>query len=175
MVNQERSINRRLDDLFNKMRLLRTRLQSLTTQRTEEKKRHAETIQLFSSLANNFRFSPVNTNLAQSSRGVFFSSLLSLSGHLAEYCTGAQGSLLVVERIRQGSSQERDLLWSELGLPSSLFSILLTGNNNFIKVVLALAQVDQQKREAIKREVSKSKRNVENINPRFLEDIEKLV
>ena len=82
---------------------------------------------------------------------------------------------MVVDRIRHGSSRERNLLWSELGLPTSLISILLTGNDNFIKVVLVLAQVDRDKRDAIKREVSKSRKNFENINVRFLENIEKMV
>ena len=117
----------------------------------------------------------MTTHLAQPYRGVFFSSLMSLSGQLTEYCSGAQGSRLVEDRIRHGTGRERNLLWSELGLPSSLISILLTGNNNFSKVVLVLAQVDQEKREAIKREISKSKKNFEKVNARFLEDIEKLV
>ena len=124
------------------------------------------------------RFSPpppAASSLAQPCRGVSFSSLLSLSGHLPEYCSGGQGSRLVEDRIRHGSSQERDLLWSELGLPGSLISILLTGNNNLIKVVLVLAQFDRKKGEAIKWEVSKSKKNVEKINASFLENIEKLV
>ena len=183
LLEEERKVSRRLEDRYSKMQVLRTRLQSMTTQRFEEERRHAETIRMFSKWSPSppsSMFStpppvPVSTNLAQPYRGAFFSSLVSLSGHLTEYCSGGQGSRLVEHRIRHGSSQERNILWSELGLPSSLLSILLTGNNNFIKVVLALAQVDQQKREAIKREVSKSKRNVENINPRFLEDIEKYV
>ena len=184
LLLEEREVTRRLEDRHSKMQLLRTRLQSLTTQRSEEERRHAMTIRMFSKWSPSSpsspspRFSsppPEAANLTQPCRGVFFSSLMSLSGHLTEYCSGGQGSRLVEDRVRHGSSQERNLLWSELGLPSSLLSILLTGNNNFIKVVLALAQVDQQKREAIKREVSKSKKNVENINRRFLGDIEKLV
>ena len=159
--------------------LLRARLQAVRTQRSEEERRHAEDIRLICELANNSRSpspapAPV-AQLARPCRGVFFSSLVSMAGHLAQYCSGAQGSLLVRERIRHGSSQERNLLWSELGLPSSLLSILLTGNANFSKVVLVLAQVDQEKRGAIMGEVSKSKKNIEKINARFLEDIEKLV
>ena len=179
LVQEEREVTRRLEDRFEKMQILRTRLQSLTTQRSEEERRHRETILMFSECSSpSPRFSPpppAASSLAQPYRGVSFSSLLSLSGHLPEYCSGGQGSRLVEERIRHGSSQERDLLWSELGLPGSLISILLTGNNNLIKVVLVLAQVDQEKGEAIKREVSKSKKNVEKINASFLENIEKLV
>ena len=181
LVQEEREVTRRLEDRFKKMQILRTRLQSLTTQRSEEERRHRETILMFSECSSpSPRFSPpppppAASSLAQPYRGVSFSSLLSLSGHLPEYCSGGQGSRLVEERIRYGSSQERDLLWSELGLPGSLISILLTGNNNLIKVVLVLAQVDQEKGEAIKREVSKSKKNVEKINASFLENIEKLV
>ena len=100
---------------------------------------------------------------------------MSLSGQLTEFCSGDQGSRLVEDRIRHGTRGERNLLWSELGLPSSLISILLTGNNNFSKIVMVLAQVDQEKRKAIKREISKSRKNFEEINARFLEDIEKLV
>ena len=179
LVQEERQVTRRLEDRVKKMQLLRTRLQSLTTQRSEEERRHRETILMFSECSSpSPRFSPpppAASSLAQPYRGVSFSSLLSLSGHLPEYCSGGQGSRLVEERIRHGSSQERDLLWSELGLPGSLISILLTGNNNLIKVVLVLAQVDQEKGEAIKREVSKSKKNVEKINASFLENIEELV
>ena len=180
LVQEERQVTRRLEDRVKKMQLLRTRLQSLTTQRSEEERRHRETILMFSECSSpSPRFSPppppAASSLAQPCRGVSFSSLLSLSGHLPEYCSGGQGSRLVEERIRHGSSQERDLLWSELGLPGSLISILLTGNNNLIKVVLVLAQVDQEKGEAIKREVSKSKKNVEKINASFLENIEELV
>ena len=179
LVQEEREVTRRLEDRFEKMQILRTRLQSLTTQRSEEERRHRETILMFSECSSpSPRFSPpppAASSLAQPYRGVSFSSLLSLSGHLPEYCSGGQGSRLVEDRIRHGSSQERDLLWSELGLPGSLISILLTGNNNLIKVVLVLAQVDQEKGEAIKREVSKSKKNVEKINASFLENFEKLV
>ena len=178
LVQEERQVTRRLEDRVKKMQLLRTRLQSLTTQRSEEERRHRETILLFSECSSpSPRFSPpppAASSLAQPCRGVSFSSLLSLSGHLPEYCSGGQGSRLVEDRIRHGSSQERDLLWSELGLPGSLISILLTGNNNLIKVVLVLAQFDRKKGEAIKWEVSKSKKNVEKINARFLENIEKL-
>ena len=179
LVQEEREVTRRLEDRFEKMQLLRTRLQSLTTQRSEEERRHRETILMFSECSSpSPRFSPppppAASSLAQPCRGVSFSSLLSLSGHLPEYCSGGQGSRLVEDRIRHGSSQERNLLWSELGLPSSLISILLTGNNNLIKVVLVLAQFDRKKGEAIKWEVSKSKKNVEKINARFLENIEKL-
>ena len=178
LVQEEREVTRRLEDRFEKMQLLRTRLQSLTTQRSEEERRHRETILMFSECSSpSPRFSPppppAASSLAQPCRGVSFSSLLSLSGHLPEYCSGGQGSRLVEERIRHGSSQERDLLWSELGLPGSLISILLTGNNNLIKVVLVLAQFDRKKGEAIKWEVSKSKKNVEKINASFLENIEK--
>ena len=177
-VVEERSLTRSLENLSNQLQILRTRLQSLTCQRSEEERRHSENIVMLSGFTSR-RSSPppvsISTNLAQPSSGVFFSSLMSLSGHLAEYCSGAQGSLMVVDRIRHGSSRERNLLWSELGLPTSLISILLTGNDNFIKVVLVLAQVDQEKRGALLREVNKSKRNIEKINAKFLEDIEKLV
>ena len=176
LVEQQKTVSSSLDDQLNKMDLLRTRLQVLTTQRSEEEGRHAEIIRMVSELVTTGRSSSSPPAPAPgSTRGAFYSSLFSLSGQLGEYCSGAQGSRLVIQRISRGSSQERNLLWAELGLPGSLLSILLTGNNNFIKVVLALAQVDQQKREAVKREVSKSKMNIENIHPRFLKDIEKLV
>ena len=182
LVEQQRTVSRSLDDHLNKMNLLRTRLQVLATQRSEEERRHAENIRMFSELVTTSRSSSSppapaqGSNCpAQPSRGVFFSNLFSLSGQLAEYCSGAQGSRLVIQRISRGSSQERNLLWAELGLPGSLLSILLTGNSNFSKVVLVLAQVDLGKREAIMREVSKSQKNIETINARFLEDIKKLV
>ena len=176
MVVEERSLTSRLENLSSQMQPLRTRLRSLTSQRFEEERRHMETIMMLAGVTSR-RSSPppVSTNLAQPGRGVFFSSLMSLSGHLVEYCSGAQGSLLVMDRIRHGSSRERNLLWSELGLPTSLISILLTGNDNFIKVVLVLAQVDREKRVVVKREISKSRKNFEKINARFLENIEKLV
>ena len=176
LVEQQRTVSRSLDDQLNKMNLLRTKLQVLATLRCEEERRHAENIRMFSELATTSRSSSSPPAPAPgSTRGVFYSSLFSLSGQLGQYCSGAQGSRLVIQRISRGSSQERNLLWAELGLPGSLLSILLTGNTNFSKVVLVLAQVDLGKREAIMREVSKSQKNIETINARFLEDIKKLV
>ena len=48
MVKEEREVTRRLEDRITKMELLRTRLQSLTTQRSEEERRHMETIMMLS-------------------------------------------------------------------------------------------------------------------------------
>ena len=181
LVEQQRTVSRSLDDQLNRMNLLRTQLQVLATLKSEKERRHAENIRRFIELATSRSSSsppapaPGSPSLTQPSRGVFYSSLFSLSGQLGEYCSGAQGSRLVIQRISRGSSQERNLLWAELGLPGSLLSILLTGNTNFSKVVLVLAQVDLGKREAIMREVSKSQKNIETINARFLEDIKKLV
>ena len=175
LVEQQRTVSRSLDDQLNKINLLRTKLQVLATLRSEEERRHAENIRMLSELATSRSSSSPPAPAPGSTRGVFYSSLFSLSGQLGEYCSGAQGSQLVIQRISRGSSQERNLLWAELGLPGSLLSILLTGNTNFSKVVLVLAQVDLGKREAIMREVSKSQKNIETVNSGFLEDIKKLV
>ena len=74
------------------------------------------------------------------SREVSFSgTLFALSGQLAEFSQGEFGSQLITKRVSEGSDMERDLVWSELRLPGSLVSILVTGNQFSREVVLALA------------------------------------
>ena len=64
---------------------------------------------------------------------------VTMSGQLAEFSQGEFGSQLITKRISEGSDMERDLVWSELRLPGSLVSILVSGNQFSKEVVLALA------------------------------------
>lgn len=83
---------------------------------------------------------PSNMSFTPPSREVSFSgTLFALSGQLAEFSQGEFGSQLITKRVSEGSDMERDLVWSELRLPGSLVSILVTGNQFSREVVLALA------------------------------------
>merc|ERR1719300_2363505 len=73
-----------------------------------------------------------------SSSLVQFSDLVYLTGKLKQYCQGQYGSALVIRRIIEGSTFERNLVWDELGLPSSLPFIL--NNENISNVVLVLIE-----------------------------------
>merc|ERR1719480_677745 len=81
-----------------------------------------------------------NMSFTPPSREVSFSgTLFALSGQLAEFSKGEFGSQLITKKISEGSDMERDLVWTELGLPGSLVSILVSGNQFTREVVLALA------------------------------------
>ena len=75
-----------------------------------------------------------------------FSNLFCLSGQLAQFCQGQHGSKLVMDRLREGTDPERDLVRKELGLPMSLGSILETGNRHCLQVVLTLVETDMRTR-----------------------------
>jgi len=74
-------------------------------------------------------------------------NLFDFMGQLENLCEGEHGSKLVIGRLRQGTDEERSLLWRELGLPYSLprhvDSIHLTA------VILAFVSVDQIARRTI--------------------------
>ena len=51
-----------------------------------------------------------------------------------------------MDRLREGTEPERDLVRKELGLPMSLGSILETGNRHCLQVVLTLVETDMRTR-----------------------------
>lgn len=75
-----------------------------------------------------------------------FSNLFCLSGQLVQFCQGQHGSKLVLDRLREGTEPERNLVREELGLPGSLGLILETGNMFFRQVILALVETDRRTR-----------------------------
>ena len=96
------------------------------------------------SLTSSLSFSPsISSSMAFTppSRELSFSgTLMPLVGQLAEFSQGRHGSNHIIKRINVGSEMERDLVWSELKLPSSLLSIIISENPNSLAVVLALSK-----------------------------------
>ena len=87
-----------------------------------------------------------------------FSNLFCLSGQLVQFCQGQHGSKLVLDRLREGTEPERNLVREELGLPGSLGLILETRNMFFRKIILALGETDRRTRVEV---VEQVKRNME--------------
>ena len=90
-----------------------------------------------------------------------FSNLFCLSGQLLQFCQGQNGSKLVLDRLREGTEPERDLVREELGLPNSLGLILEAGNVHCIQVVLVLVETDLRTRMEV---VEQVKRNFEEFS-----------
>ena len=91
--------------------------------------------------------SPLPPTPAATSGGLLeFSNLFCLSGQLVQFCQGQYGSKLVLDRIRDGTDPERNLVREELDLPRSLGFLLEAGNNYCKEVVLALVERDMKTR-----------------------------
>ena len=75
-----------------------------------------------------------------------------------QFCQGQHGSKLVLDRLREGTEPERNLVREELGLPGSLGLILETRNMFFRKIILALVETDRRTRVEV---VEQVKRNME--------------
>ena len=102
-----------------------------------------------------------NLSFTPPSREVSFSgTLFALSGQLAEFSQGEFGSQLITKRISEGSDMERDLVWTELRLPGSLVSILVSGNQFTREVVLALASNSLALRKEIVTTIEKEEKTI---------------
>ena len=64
----------------------------------------------------------------------------------------------MLDRLREGTEPERNLVREELGLPGSLGLILETRNMFFRKIILALVETDRRTRVEV---VEQVKRNME--------------
>ena len=105
-----------------------------------------------------------NLSFTPPSREVSFSgTLFALSGQLAEFSQGEFGSQLITKRISEGSDMERDLVWSELRLPGSLVSILVSGNQFSKEVVLALANNSLALRKELVTTIGKEEKTIRMI------------
>jgi len=114
-----------------------------------------------------------NMSFTPPSREVSFSgTLFALSGQLAEFSQGEFGSQLITKRISEGSDMERDLVWTELRLPGSLVSILVTGNQFTREVVLALASNSLALRKELVTTVEKEEKTIRMLEggKEFLEE-----
>jgi len=114
-----------------------------------------------------------NLSFTPPSREVSFSgTLFALSGQLAEFSQGEFGSQLITKRISEGSDMERDLVWTELRLPGSLVSILVTGNQFTREVVLALASNSLALRKELVTTVEKEEKTIRMLEggKEFLEE-----
>ena len=87
-----------------------------------------------------------------------------LAGQLAEFSQGRHGSNHIIKRINVGSKMERDLVWSELKLPGSLLSIVISENSNYTAVVLALAKASDDWCTMLKDQVQKNEKTINLIN-----------
>ena len=64
-----------------------------------------------------------------------------------QFCQGQQhGSKLVLDRLRESTEPERNIVMEDLGLPGSLGLILETGNMFCRQVVLTLVETDRRTR-----------------------------
>ena len=107
---------------------------------------------------------PSNMSFTPPSREVSFSgTLFALSGQLAEFSQGEFGSQLITKRVSEGSDMERDLVWSELRLPGSLVSILVSGNQFSREVVLALASSSIALKRELVTTIGKEEKNIRMI------------
>ena len=73
-----------------------------------------------------------------------------------QFCQGQHGSKLVLDRLREGTEPERNLVREELGLPGSLGLILETGNMFFRQVILALVETDRRTRVEVVEQVKRN-------------------
>ena len=73
-----------------------------------------------------------------------------------QFCQGQHGSKLVLDRLREGTEPERNLVREELGLPGSLGLILETRNMFFRKIILALGETDRRTRVEVVEQVKKT-------------------
>ena len=92
-----------------------------------------------------------------------FSNLFCLSGQLLQFCQGQHGSKLVLNRLREGTDPERDLVREELGLPTSLGLILEVSNVHCMPVVLALVETDRRTRVEVVEQVKRNFGELSNI------------
>ena len=74
-----------------------------------------------------------------------------------QFGQGQHGSKLVLDRIREGTEPERNLVREELGLPGSLGLVLETGNIFFRQVILTLVETDRRTRVEVVEEVKRSR------------------
>ena len=66
---------------------------------------------------------------------------------MVQFCQGQQhGSKLVLDRLRESTEPERNIVMEELGLPWSWGIILETGNIFCRQVVLTLVETDRRTR-----------------------------
>ena len=115
-----------------------------------------------------------NLSFTPPSREVSFSgTLFALSGQLAEFSQGEFGSQLITKRISEGSDMERDLVWSELRLPGSLVSILVSGNQFSKEVVLALANNSLALRKELVTTIGREEKTIRMIEggKEFIEEL----
>ena len=73
-----------------------------------------------------------------------------------QFCQGQHGSKLVLDRLREDTEPERNLVREELGLPGSLGLILETRNMFFRKITLALGDTDSRTRVEVVEQVKKT-------------------
>ena len=115
-----------------------------------------------------------NSSFSPPSREVSFSgTLFALSGQLAEFSQGEFGSQLITKRISEGSDMERDLVWTELRLPGSLVSILVSGNQFTREVVLTLASNSLALRKELVSTIEKEEKTIRMLEggKEFLEEL----
>ena len=110
------------------------------------------------SISSSLTFTPPSRELS------FSGTLMNLAGQLAEFSQGRHGSNHIIKRINVGSKMERDLVWSELKLPSSLLSIVISENPNYIAVVLALAKASEDWCTMLKDHAQKNEKTINMIN-----------
>ena len=79
-----------------------------------------------------------------------------LSGQLLQFCQGQHGSELVLDRLREVTEPERNLVRDKLGLPGSLGLILETGNVFCRQVILALVKTDRRTRVEVVEQVKRN-------------------
>jgi len=100
---------------------------------------------------------PSSTPIAPTGDLLEFSNLFCISGQLLQFCQGKYGSRLVLDRIRDGTDPERDLVREELDLPRSLGLLLEVGNKYTTEVVLALAKRDMKTRVEVMERVKRDR------------------
>jgi len=102
--------------------------------------------------------SPLPSTPIASTGGLFeFSNLFCLSGQLVQFCQGKYGSKLVLDRIRDGTDPERNLVREELDLPRSLGILLESGNKYSKEIVLALVKRDMKTRVEVMERVKRDR------------------